>query len=773
MRSRATRTRDSDIHEHNVHEHHRRAREPHSTRSREPHSTRSRELNSTRSREKNSTSGHTDERRRRKDKNLLTLTPTPYQENLARYLLHDDSQRLIACWQMGVGKTPLAILFFESHLITTKRPLLCIVVASPTIQSNFKSNLFKFGKTQEHVDRFYRFWSYDLIAFRPEEFATLVKDNLVVCDEIHDIRSVITTAKHNSDSDAAVGTADHKKPIFWDNKRVKQGSQAAACLIGLRGAYKVLGLTGTVIYNSLSDLYNMAWFVLNNGRDPKAQERLEYFKANVKVAELKKNTMSSTTRAIFEQIFKGKISVQTIESCGLAHKFPRVNEIQVLIEMNSEYYDAYRCVEMSQIEELRKKKETKLLGSGAFWSGLRQAANKINSVESQKRQFILKLVHQAKARGERVSITSTFLSRGVGLLIKSFHTEQIRFVEISGDISVGAERQRAIDAFNDPRSSLDVIILSGAGTTGINLTRARRQINMESSWNSATRHQTNSRVARLGSAMSEVTIYNLLMVKPGAIFDEVVQEMRDVIDSKQHGAPTDVMIIRSTEQPNDNQDIAHNFSRLSVSISADGDGKESKEDAEMTSIDVHLFRLQLSKSKAFQRVLTQDLPEWSIECHPAWQEILGTCPPLIVNPTRNEEKEERPERERKERSVPEPPEPPERPMARSSQRSHHSRGYHGSHGARGYHEAHEGHRSERSHRDRNTQIYPRSNLRLDPVPVLRSLPPSPAPLRVPPPPRPPRLGPQPLRPPLRPTAPSVRSNARFPSAREWLNVASR
>jgi hypothetical protein len=197
----------------------------------------------------------------------------------------------------------------------------------------------------------------------------------------------------------------------------------------------------------------------------------------------------------------------------------------------------------------------------------------------------------------------------LGLLIKEFPKHGIRFEEISGDIHSSVERQNSIDRFNDPSTALDVLILSGAGTTGVNLTCARRQINMESAWNTATKHQTNARIARLGSKMRQVTIYNLLMVKPGEPFRRFIAECKQMIRDKIPGTPTDVVAVPA-------------LSSLPSSSSS------STEKGLDMSIDVHLFQLQIKKSIAFQPCLEKYLPKWSMEQHPAWKEILSTCPSI-------------------------------------------------------------------------------------------------------------------------------------------------
>lgn len=537
----------------------------------------------------------------------LSLVPTPPQRDLVRFLLRRDVRRCIACWQMGLGKTVLAILFCETNLHYRYPgqedeiiPQYCVIVASPTIQQNFRENLKQFGKNEAHIARWYRFWSYDLVASRPQEFRKLVTNNIVVCDEIQDIRSVIVCSDEMNTTNEN-GTTE----VTFQGKRVRTGVQAASLLWGIEYAYKALGLTGTIIYNSLSDLYNMGWFLLTGGTE---ESKSEYVQA-MSMKTLKNNECTTEALDAFQRVFQGKFSYCTIESCGLSHKFPKVQEINVLMEMNSEYYHAYSLIENNEIEKLHAKNETKLTTSGAFWSCLRQGANKINSVQSQKVQFILEIVRASKSRGEKIAITSAFLSRGLGLLIHEFRKHKLVFVEISGGIKPDA-RQTAIRQFNNKTSGVDIIILSGAGTTGINLAVARRQINMESMWNTATRLQTNARIARFGSLLPQVTIYNLMMIKPDKAFESFSSHMRQLIHDRAPGAPSDFIELRCARE------------KTGASKQTENEHRGAKLEL---SIDAHLFLKQLEKSRAFQPFFDHHLPSWSVERHPSWKTMLNGC----------------------------------------------------------------------------------------------------------------------------------------------------
>jgi len=162
---------------------------------------------------------------------------------------------------------------------------------------------------------------------------------------------------------------------------------------------------------------------------------------------------------------------------------------------------------------------------------------------------------------------------------------------------------------------------------------------MESSWNTATRWQANARIARLGSPMAQVTIYNLLMVKPGDQFESFAEQMKQCIKEKEPGAPSDLIKIAAGNTTN----ITMGPSKL------------------VMSIDAHLFLKQLDKSRAFHPFLDVYLPQWSVEQHPAWQNLLKGCVPIDSflnrgkknnnNNNKNKEQKEQKERKTKERKT--------------------------------------------------------------------------------------------------------------------------
>jgi hypothetical protein len=77
-----------------------------------------------------------------------------------------------------------------------------------------------------------------------------------------------------------------------------------------------------------------------------------------------------------------------------------------------------------------------------------------------------------------------------------------------------------VKAFNDPRSRIQVFLISKAGGEGLDLKGVRDVILFESSWNAATEEQVIARAVRLKSHThlekedQKVDVWRLLLVKP-------------------------------------------------------------------------------------------------------------------------------------------------------------------------------------------------------------------------------------------------------------------
>jgi hypothetical protein len=159
---------------------------------------------------------------------------------------HPEIKGLLVNHYMGTGKTYLGIAFAESY---PERPV--VILAPSFLESHWQNQMAEFGVSDK---KRYQFVSY---ANAPEFFAGKdLSNTLLVIDEAHNLLKYLRS--FNSE----------------DNSRYSQ------VYIKLRTAYRILGLTGTPVYDDESDLAYLINLVSGQDLMPFNQEafRLAYTK---------------------------------------------------------------------------------------------------------------------------------------------------------------------------------------------------------------------------------------------------------------------------------------------------------------------------------------------------------------------------------------------------------------------------------------------------------------------------------------------------------------
>jgi len=339
------------------------------------------------------------------------------------------------------------------------------------------------------------------------------------------------------------------------------------------------------------------------------------------------DALSATDIKLMDDAFLGKVHCwmtdeKEKEKQENELKMPTSLETNVLIEMDEETFVAYQEVEQSEQARLQQRGETKLKSMGMFYNGVRRAVNKIGFVPSQKINFLLSLVMHHHQRKEKGIITSAWLEYGTSLVVKELAKHNIKIVLLTGDQSEEA-RTLAVEQFNSDHA--DVIVLSGAGSTGIDLHGAAYHVNIEGHWNETSRKQANGRGVRMGShrnsKFNHVMIYNLILCKPKFDFIRAYILMQTVISLQWPGAPQKVIMksISSAAAQEKKEDKNKEYSTAMDQAYAllqmvdpswkspltdpnapttQPKKKEKKKKIDDCSIDVYLWLLQLKKSRS-------------------------------------------------------------------------------------------------------------------------------------------------------------------------------
>jgi SNF2 family DNA or RNA helicase len=147
-----------------------------------------------------------------------------------------------------------------------------------------------------------------------------------------------------------------------------------------------------------------------------------------------------------------------------------------------------------------------------FYTGLRMGANAIR--ESLKADYAIKIIE----RRPKTVVYSAFKSKGVDLFEEALNQGEIPYLKFTGETKA-KDRQKIVEEFNaDP--TYKVLLITNAGSLGLDLKGVRDLILFESMWNQEEEKQVIGRAVRYDSHAHlppedrNVTVHRLLLIKP-------------------------------------------------------------------------------------------------------------------------------------------------------------------------------------------------------------------------------------------------------------------
>lgn len=295
-----------------------------------------------------------------------------------------------------------------------------------------------------------------------------------------------------------------------------------------RQARKVLFLTATPVVNRIDDLKNLVTAIKNlPGGWTQGYKDFQ--------TEVTKGTREQR-RAYFACAFsvhrKEKETGNVVDP-----DFPNVIHHVKTFRMPQRYYDKYMLIENNQVEELLKTQRSGTMffkdnpHMRAFLNGIRRAVNALSLAEpSIKMQWVVKRV-QSWVEQDRVPVVIYSGWKGGGgltTLRKYFKKNNVAYEMIDG--SVSAKRRGDIVAdFNSGRCKC--LLISSAGSEGLDLKGVRHLIILEPHWNETRIIQTVGRAVRyrshaaLPASERNVQVWRLVLQKPKAIMDALKKQM--------------------------------------------------------------------------------------------------------------------------------------------------------------------------------------------------------------------------------------------------------
>lgn len=437
-----------------------------------------------------------------------------YQVRVVKWL--KDHHGVVAAFDVGSGKTLTAVAasvcLLEAGIVKK-----VIVVAPKSLFNNFNKELDAFiGNDEFGFDDCYENYTHT-------GFINAFKSNPQGCD----------------DTFLIIDEAAEYRTTIKDNGSGKSAFAMINCCIR---AKRVLCLTATPLVNDLSDITNLVAMV--KGEVPLAMPmtlagKIDYLRdifAFHTLAKSKDDTERDSSRT--DAAAPEDLPVKRYHE----HEF----------EMSEEYYKKYLAIQRSQTDAVNAN--GKKPDPFAFLTGLRHATNSIQP--NPKIEWALDRVAELKLK---TVLYSAFIDDGIRLLEDGLDSRGVKYVVISGELDT-VTRAEAVRQYNDPKSGVNVLLISKAGSLGLDLKETREVIFIEGSWNPAQEEQVEGRACRIGSHANLppeerfVDIHRLILIKPpmdklaaGDMVPSADSLLRGIIEGKRKNLERDYFMLKSVD----------------------------------------------------------------------------------------------------------------------------------------------------------------------------------------------------------------------------------
>lgn len=414
--------------------------------------------------------------------------------------------------EMGLGKTIQTLaLLCRLHGRGELRPSL--VVAPLAIIDNWLAELERclpplvcyrhWGpnrlKDRDHIAR------ADLVF---TSYETLVKDQLllgqvdwqvVVCDEAQKIKNYTTMVTQVA-------------------KALKAGTR--------------LGLTGTPVENSLSDLWCIGDFVqpglLGSHREFRSQFELPLAKANAE----ERARVESSLHERLKPIYLRRTKKEVLDSLPVIHEHEQATEMNGL--ESALYLDVITRVQAGEIQPLVGIKRLLDICAHPDLDADGVILDPDQAIRrSSKLQLTLRLLDQVAGRGEKAVVFCHL--RSMQRILKRVFMWRFELPECFVLNGLIDNRLDMVERFNRQQGFAVMIVSPRAGGVGLNITGANHVIHYMRWWNPAVESQATARVHRIGQWRA-VHVYYPILTNPDfrtadVILDELLKEKRQLADS--------------------------------------------------------------------------------------------------------------------------------------------------------------------------------------------------------------------------------------------------
>ena len=428
-----------------------------------------------------------------------------YQQKAIDKAMENDGSVLLSM-PMGTGKTRTAVEIVEA-LRKSGKASKTLVVVPASLRTNFhEQGVKRWGKgaksqilgsvSELHPDIYdsklpksdYYVVSYNMFSKDPDLYIDRIKPDTLVIDEIHNYRN--------------------------------EGTKNLAAMRSARSKVRnMIGLTGTPFNNEPADIHPLIDLV-SGGKHELGASREDFkrkFIGGNKIKDFKGHTTGGTHLKATRQLQKElqKWTYHLDESEAQAGEKPSKIVEDVLVEMSPEqkiHYDfVMRNVPSSVRRQIREglpasRKEAfhilPMLGQARAVSNSMAFLDKERSLSRawqdtpKTKKLIDDVVEHVNAHPKNQAILHSHLvNGGIDVLEAGLKDRKIPYAVISGGIKQ-VDRDAAVANYN--AGKIRAIVLSSAGTTGLNLPNTTGHFSLDGHYNPAVNEQIEARGIRAG-----------------------------------------------------------------------------------------------------------------------------------------------------------------------------------------------------------------------------------------------------------------------------------
>ena len=416
---------------------------------------------------------------------LLHAELLPYQ--LDGIAFATGAGRAVLADDMGLGKTIQGIGVAEllARLAGIRRVL---VVCPASIKSQWRSEINRFcdktsqvvlGSAEERVQQ-----------YRNDTFFTICNYEQVLRDH------------------ATIDRVEWDLIILDEGQRIKNWESKTSRLIKSLKSPFALVLSGTPLENRLEELYTIVGFIDDRRLGPAYRffHRHRVVDDRGKVEGYRNlDELRETLKPILLRRTRGSVMQDLPER---STEIVRIRPTAEQLNMSEEYVKrAAQIAGKSYLTEMDLLRLQKYLLMARMACNSTFLVDKEEPAYSSKLERLAELLEQLAAEGDRKLVLFSEWTTMLGLIEPILKRVGLDFVRLDGKVPQ-KKRQELVHRFqNDPECK--AIIMSNAGSTGLNLQAANTVINVDLPWNPAVLEQRVARAHRMGQKQP-VQVYLLV-----------------------------------------------------------------------------------------------------------------------------------------------------------------------------------------------------------------------------------------------------------------------